>query len=403
MLYFSEIKGKKIYTEDGVLVGKLEDLIFQASSLPRLTKLVVRTVRADKIFVDINCLQKINGGVVINKKYNLGELVENELFLVKNLLDKQIIDLKGHKVIRVNDVVIQDKEGWYISGVDVGALAILRWLKLDKLIEKIYLLVGLHINSRFLSWGLIQPLELGRGKVKLKKREETLHHIHSEDLADYLEKTNIRNARKFLDTLDDRFSASVIENLNFNFQTAIFASFTPDKAARALEYVDGDEAVDILLSLPAKKRRAIISLLSDAKKQEIMYLLDLSKTPIGQLVSSEFLAVESDLTAREIVNLVHSRTSDYSFLSYVYVVNKDRQLVGVFNLHELLLQSPDTPVSKFMVQNVVVIHLSTPEEIAIKKMLKYKIYSLPVINRDKHILGLVTYDDVTNFILERLQ
>ncbi len=401
MLYFSEIKGKKIYTEDQVLVGKLEDFIFQASNLPRLTKLVVRTTQKSKIFINIDCLQKINSNITIKKKYDLGELVENELFLVKNLLDKQIIDLKGHKVIRVNDVVIQDKEGWYISGVDVGALAILRWLKLDKMIQKLHLLTGLRVESRFLSWGDVQPLELGRGKVILKKREESLQHMRSEDLADYLEKTIIRNTKKFLDTLDERFSASVIKNLNFNYQTAIFASFTPEKAARALEFVDSDEAVDILLSMQSKNRQVIIALLSEKKKQEIVYLLDLSKTPIGQLVTPEFLAIDSEMTAREIISLIHERTGDYSFLSHVYVVNKEKQLVGVFNLHELLLQPLDIPANKFMIQNVIVIHLSTPEEIAIKKMLKYRVYALPVINKDKHILGIVTYDDVADFVLNR--
>ena len=137
MLYFSEIKGKKVMSEDHILVGVLDDLIFQMSDLPMLTKLVVKTTDKEKIIINIDALIKINYNILIKKKYHLDNLAENELYLVENLLDKQIIDIKGHKVIRVNDVVIQDREGWYISGVDVGILGLLRWLGLEKLFQKI--------------------------------------------------------------------------------------------------------------------------------------------------------------------------------------------------------------------------------------------------------------------------
>jgi len=402
MLYFSELKGKKVSTEDGILVGFLEDLIFQADQLPRLTKLVVRTPNREKISILFNALIRIDQSIRINKQYNLGDLEENELFLVKNLLDKQIIDLKGHKVVRVNDVVIQDKEGWYISGVDIGTLAIFRWLKLDRLLIRAHAAFGIRIKSHFLSWGDIQPLELSRGKVVLKKREERLQQVRSEDLADYLERTNVRNIKKFLDILDDKFSADVISHLNINYQSAIFRSFTPEKAAKALQFVDADEAVDILLSLPSKKRQQIIPLLPDAKKQEIIYLLDLSKTPIGKLITSEYLTVDSGDTVGQTIAKIRLQSQDFSFLDHIYVVNQEKQLVGVFNLHELLIQNPDTPVYKFMVQNVIVVHLSTPEEIAIKKMLKYKIFALPVIDINKKMIGLITFDDVADFIMKNI-
>lgn len=401
MLYFSEIRGKKVMSEDQVLVGVLDDLIFQVSDLPKLTKFIVRTPDKQKIIIDIDALIKINHNILIKKKYNLGNLAENELYLVKNLLDKQIIDIKGHKVIRVNDVVVQDREGWYISGVDVGVLGLLRWLGLEKFFQNFHHMFGLTMKSVFLSWADIAPLELGRGRVFLKKKEEKLQRIRSEDLADYLEKTTIRNVKKVLDTLNPQYSAQVMQNLNINYQSALFRSFPPEKAAQFLEAIDSDEVVDILLSIGYKKRQLIIPLLSEVKKQEVIYLLDLSKTSIGKLITSEFFCVDSQMTVSQIISSLKKETADFTSLNYIYVINQIKQLVGVINLHELLLQANDTLAYKFMIHNVIVAHLTTPEEIAVKKMLKYHLVALPVIDMNKKILGIITLDDVDDFILKK--
>jgi len=401
MLYFSEIKGKKVISEDHVLVGYLDDLIFQASEFPQLTKLIIRLPNSQKIIIDIDALIKINHDIIIKKKYNLSKLGENELYLVKNLLDKQIIDIKGHKVIRVNDVVIQYKESWYISGVDVGVLGLLRWIKLEKFFKNLYELFGWKMKSIFLSWADIQPLELARGQVFLKKKEEKLQKIRSEDLADYLEKTTIRNVKKVIDTLNTQYSAEVLQNLNINYQSAIFRSFPPEKAAQFLEVIDSDEVVDILLAVGYKKRQLIIPFLSESKKQEVIYLLDLSKTSIGKLITSEYFYVDSQMTVFQILNRIKTETTDFSLLNYIYVINQEKQLIGVINLHELLLQSDDVVVFKFMTQNVIVVHLTTPEEIVVKKMLKYHLVALPVIDVNKKILGIITLDDVGDFILKQ--
>lgn len=402
MIYFSEIKNKKVVTENGVCVGKLKDLLFLATGSATVTKLVVSDQQKNTLIIPIASLRNINSNIFLYGNYSTSELEINELYVEKNLLDKQIIDIKGSKIVRVNDVVMQNKPPLYIAGVDIGLLGLIRWLKLEKLFIKFHKLLGLQLTSKFLSWGDIQPLELGRGKVKLKKEEEKLLKVKPEDLADYLEKTTITNASKFINTLGDEFAAKIIANLNVNYQVGLFRNVPSEKAARILSIVSPDEAVDILLTYSVKKREQIINLLSESKKQEIVYLLQLSKTSIGKLVTSQFIAVFSDYTVREVLNTVRERTAGFSFLNYIYVVNKESQLVGVVNLHELILEDLTTPVYKFMIQNIDVIHLTTPEEIVIKKMAKYKIEALPVIDNNKHILGIVTFDDVADFLLEKI-
>lgn len=402
MIYFSELKGKKVVTEDNVEVGKAEDFIFLASEKPSITKFVVRSEKNENLIVSVNFLKKINNDILIAKDYVTSSLVENELYVLKNLLDKQIIDLRGNKIVRVNDVAIQDKQELYIAGVDTGILGILRWLKLEKLLSKIIRMLRLRTAPYFLSWADVQPLELSRGQVKLKKEQEKLEKLKPEDLADYLEKTNILNTRKILRIVNQKFAAGVIKSLNINYQTALFKQFSPERAAKVIDSIDSDEAVDILLTLSTKKRTQIIELLPEAKKKSINHLLNLSDTAIGRLLNTEYLAVYPENVVREVINKIKKETSGFFSLINVYVINRENQLIGVFNIHELLLQEPDTPVYKFMVQNLIVVHLTTPIEIVVRKMLKYKLVHLPVIDDEKKLLGLVLLSDTNEYILAKI-
>lgn len=406
MLYFSELINKKIHTEDKIEVGILKDFIFLASENPIITKIVIKNVNGQNLIVSTDYLIKINSSLIIEKEYLSTYLEENELYLVKNLLDKQIIDLKGNKIVRVNDVALnQEKEKLIVAGVDIGILGLIRRIRFlggDNL-YKFLSRFSFRPTSQFLSWADVQPLELIRGQVKLKKKEEKLHKVKPEDLADYLERTNVINVRKFLKILDTEKAADVISNLNINYQTSLFKSFRPEKAARFLSFIDPDEAVDVLLTLPKSKRENILELLEDKIKTDILKLLELSKNTIGGLITTEYICVKSNESVREVIDKIKKNTFDFSTLDYVYVTNKQEELVGVFSLHEILLQNLDTPVYKFMTQNVIVIHFTTPEEIVIKKMLKYRLYALPVIDEKKHIQGLITLDDLSSIILKKIK
>lgn len=402
MIYFSELKGKKVITEDNIEIGRLEDLIFLASETPKITKLVIREKNDNKLTVSVSYLIRLNSNINIKKDFTTDQLEENELYLLKNILDKQIIDLKGNKIVRVNDIAIQDKDGLYVSGVDIGLMGIFRWLKVENIFNKLFSYFSLKPSTELLSWADIQPLELALGKVKLKKEEKKLERLRPEDLADYLEKTNIVNTKKFLKIMDDRLAAEVISSLNINYQTSLFRNFSIEKATKLINFIDADDSVDMLLTLPYKKRIQIIELLNETKKREINHLIKLSESTVGGLVNSEYISVTADQTVLSVLNKIKKETLDFYSLLNVYVVNNQNQLVGVFNLHELLLQDYSTPVYKFMIQNVIVAHITTPIEIVIRKMFKYKIMHIPVIDNDKIMLGIITIVDVDKYIVSKL-
>lgn len=403
MLYFSELKNQKVYTEDNIFFGKLKDIIFQVSDTPTVTKLVIKTKSDPELVIPIKYLVKMNGGITVGKNFQETKLEDNELYLANNLLDNQIIDIAGNKIVRVNDVVIQDKPGYYIAGVDIGLLGLLRWFGLEDLLLRILGRLGIKLTSQFLSWGDIHPLELSRGHVKIKKEQTKLDKIRPEDLADYLEMTNTSNISRILKVLDEKTATNVINNLSINYQTGLFKQFTSEKAAKLLANMDSEEAVDILLTLSKKKREKIMSFLDDKTFKEIEYLLSLSKTPIGKVLTTEFLIAESTDRVKEVIKKIKTETQDFYTLNHVYVINKEKQLVGVFDLHELLLQKPETRVYKFMTQNLSMIYLTTPEIVVLRKIVKYKISSLPVVDKDRRILGVIRFDDVIDSFLREYE
>jgi magnesium transporter len=402
MLFLSELIDKRVFVDERRYIGRLKDIIFLNGDNPKVTKIIIESDAHRTHEIPIIGLRQTNGHINIVKTLET-PINKNELSAIKSLLDQQIIDLVGNKVVRVNDVVIQDTATLSISGIDIGILGIFRRIGIEGIIQSTTRALQFEIPMQLLSWGDIMNLELEQGQIQIKQREEKLAKIHEEDLADYLEMTNIRSVHQFINALSKKKAAEVVESLAVNYQVEVFQHFDQNKSAQLITLIDPDEAVDILLALDRAKRDKIMHLLDDVKQAELHRLMTFSRTPVGKLMTSEFFAVPSNLTASEIQKEIKKQTSDFSSLGAIYILNRDDQLVGVCNLHELLLQDSNAPAYKFMVPEPIVVLLTTPIEVVIYKMLKYNISSLPIINRDKHILGIITIDDVSDILIKKIQ
>jgi sporulation protein YlmC with PRC-barrel domain/CBS domain-containing protein len=405
MYYFSELVNKKVVNTNNKQIGTLKDFLFLAEESPKVTKLFIKKGKRKTFAIVIKDLVKIDKNVVVNADYVEKDVAEREFSLAKNLLNRQIIDVKGGKVVRVNDIAIQDKDNnseYYIAGVDVGFRAILRWFKLEKPTVPIYKALNIFSHPHFLSWGDIEPLELARGTIQLKKDISDLERMRPEDLADYLEKTNIKNVNKIIVGLDASYAADVIEDLNVNYQTALFKRFPTEQATRLIDILEPDEAVDILLTLPREKRIEILEGLEAKKREELKELIKYSKTSVGKLLNPDFITINSELTASQALSEIKTLLPESPFASYIYTHNSEKHLVGVVSLADILKQESDVQLFKFMEQDVVVAHLTTPQEIALKRMLKYKLYALPVIEDNRKMIGVVKFDDMVEDIERKL-
>ena len=369
MIYFSELQNTRVHTDTGRDVGKLHDIVFLGTDTPRITAIVVRA-QGQFVLIRMDHIKTFAKTLVIHNGYTPSHYFDNELLIGKNLLDHQIIDINGNKIVRVNDIAINEKPTPYLAGVDITLWGVLRWFKLEQRVARTLRVFGIKAAPRLLSWADIQPLELSRGKVVLNTEVVNMKKIRPEDLADYLEETNIANVDRVLKTLSPEYGAEVIESLNVTYRTALFRRFSAQKAAQVLNLIDPDDAVDILLTVGERKRKSILENLPEDKHREIRYLLQLAKTPIGEKLTSEYITVSPNNTVAEVLEKVRRESATFDFVNNIYVINDEQRLIGVFDLHELIMQNSTTPVYRFMVTNPVVVYLTTPEEIVLKKMVK---------------------------------
>lgn len=406
MIFFTEVKNKRVYTEDHILVGWLDDLMFNFTDTPSITKIVVKSQKLQhkKLYIPIRFVQSISESITIAKNYATDYLKENELFIMKNLIDKQIIDIEGRKVVRVNDVIFKKSSAasYVILGVDTGILGILRWIGMEVFVKKLFLLFNKKIFPQTLPWHHIQPLELTEGKVKLNINQEKLEDLQPEDLADYLEVTSMDNIVQTINLLDSEFAAEVIAELNLNYQVLLFKQIGIKKTIEIITLMDPDEAVDVLNQFTDKHRAVILGKLTVTKREELQDLLQYSDSEVGSFFTTEFFSVDADDTAIQVIDKVRLKTENLSHLDCIYVTNKSEQLIGVLNLHELLMQPLQNQMRKFMVENPITVHITTPLKSVQRKLIKYKLSELPVVNEHKKMIGIITFDDVGEFFLEKL-
>jgi magnesium transporter len=394
MLYYSELKGKHVVENPSTFLGVLEDIVFRSLPTASVSKLLVRTTKNHHILIPHEAIVRISDNILISQDYVLTSLEENELYVGKNLNDQQIIDVKGNKMVRVNDVVFLQKPFLHLSGVDIGWLGLLRWVGLEKLTRDIARIFGKEVSSRFLSWNDIMPVELARGRVMLKRQETNISKLRPEDLADYLNHLNIRNARRILHTFDDVFAANVIQSLNVYLRAVAVKTYTPERLVRILNHLDIDEIVDVLMTCDRQHRDKLLKLMSSDHKEEIIHLLKIARTPVGDLMNIQFLAISPVDTVSKIIKQIRKESTELSDIRYIHVVNDAYELIGIFSLLELLSQNAEEPVYKFMITNPVSANLATPKEIILKKMVKYKIDSIPIVDERNHLVGVVGMVDV---------
>lgn len=387
-----------MFENPSVFLGTLEDVVFKVSPTAPVTKLLIKTPKNHRVLIPYSSVLKIGKTIVISQDYVLTNLEENELYVGKNLNDQQIIDVHGDKMVRVNDVVFLQKPLLHVSGVDVGWLGLMRWIGLEKFVCDGLRMVGKEATSQFLSWNDIMPVELARGRVMLKRQETSITKLRPEDLAEYLNHLSQRNAKKLLYTLDDEFAANVIKSLNVFLRVQVVKVFTPERLVRIISHLDIDEVVDVLMSSDRHLREKIVKLLTGERKDEIMKLMKMARTPVGDIMNIQYLTASPVDTVGKIMKHIRKEASVLSDIKYVYIVNDAEELIGVFSLLELLSQSHEEPVYKFMITNPVTGTLSTPKEIILKKMTKFKIDSIPIVDDKNHLAGVINIVDVVKSI-----
>lgn len=393
-LYLSSVLHKPLIDAVGQRLGKVWDLaITPGEEFPVVCQVLIR--RAGEIFaVGWDQVILFNPAVVsVTSEAELTPYRETggEIHVKRDILDKQIVDVNGAKVVRVNDVKLgRHKEALCLMSVDVGFRGILRRLGY----EKLWGLLQKEIPEREISWEYVGHLEANAARLTLTMAREQISEMHPADLAHIISRVPRQNIQTVLNSLDDETAGEAIHELEPELRSRIINELDSERASDILEEMSPDEAADVLGDLTAEKAEELLGLMDAEDAEEIQELLVHEEDCAGGKMNNSFIAIAPDLTVGQALQQVRLQASEVDSIYYTYVLDAEEHPLGVVTLKELLLQDEAQPVSEVMTENLKSVPVdATPKEI-LELIAKYNLVAVPVIDEEKKMVGIVTVDDI---------
>jgi magnesium transporter len=402
MTYLSEIIGRPVTDLDGNSVGKLKDVIVRPwAEFPHpLIEAVTIVIKGGGTrylpFAAVAALL----APVIPLKYKgdevpAFELKKDDILLSRDVLDKQIIDTDGARVVRVNDVELVRVNGTiYVSNVDVSWLGIIRRMGLVGLA---HFLSG-HIKQKGISWEDVELMHRDQS-MHLRVPAEKLHDLHPADLAEIVRDLNKLESGQLLDSLDVKHLADTLEEVESEFQAELVEHMSDEKVADVLEEMEPDEAADLLGDLPKERKEDLLALMEKEDADDVRKLLAYPEDSAGGIMTTEYASIQPNLTATEAIAVLRGMADEVETMFYVYVVDKEAHLIGAFSLNNLIFARPEQKVSDFMTNRIITVNLTDDQETVAQTVAKYDLIAIPVVDDQNRLHGIVTADDALDKII----
>lgn len=328
-------------------------------------------------------------------------LQPDEVLLARDLLDRQIVDTQGMKVVRVNDLKLsQSGNQLRLLGAEVGMRGILRGLHplLEKAATKIAHLFGKHIDEKLIAWNYMDLLDRDLSEVQLSVTHTRLEELHPADVADILEQLDPQQRANVFKHLDDAQAGDAISEMEDEFQADIIADLDEARASRLLGDMDPDDAADIVGDLPYEKAETLLRLMGVEDAADIRKLLGYKDDTAGGLMTTQYVAMHTTDTVEQTVDALRALDEDHPTVSYVYVLDPYDKLVGVLSLRTLVLAPKNTPLEDIMFDELITALPEEKEEEVAADISKYDLLAIPVIDEAGVMLGIVTVDDALDVI-----
>jgi Mg2+ transporter MgtE len=408
-MYFSQLLESKVIDAEGRPAGKLHDIGMSPDMrFPQSRFLVVsrtRRGRRETVAVPWEWVQGVEAGEIrLNRRRE--EIWKSDfrgegLLLARNLLDRQIVDLHGRKVVRVNDLRLSLSDSRLrLTGVDVSGKALLRRLGLEGAAGRLLRLAGRTPEEHTIPWNLVAPLEISRRDLQLKVTRGQLAALRPPDIADILEQLEPQHRERLLDLLGEATAAETLSEVEESKQLSVIEDLSETRASNLLEVMPPDEAADILGKLPRDKAERLLNIMGVKEAGVIRELLGFREDTAGGRMTTEFLAVRDSFTAEECIRFLRENAPDAETLYYLYVVDDEGRLKGVVSMRDLLTSSPQRRVEEFMIRDVVAVHVDDDQEKVADLISRYNFLALPVVDDDNLLRGIVTFDDLIDVMRE---
>jgi CBS domain-containing protein/sporulation protein YlmC with PRC-barrel domain len=412
--FLSRIIGAKVYDPQRNYIGTVKDLLLSAelsTSHETMEKPVVHGISL-QINKSVNHFsfdffevskKKRKLYVLCNKLEELPEIKkEVSIPLAGLVLDKQIVDLNGRKVVRVNDVRLATINNiTYAIAVDVGIEGLLRRIGIVQPVKFIFSLIKLNVPSKFISWDDMEAIDYSNLSIKLTSTYSKLNTLHPSDLADIIEDLDNRSRQSVFAALDEEMAADVLEEMEPKAQIRIMEEMSVEKMADLLEKMPANEAADILDSLEAEKAELLLNEMEAESSSEVRELLEYESYEVGSIMTTEILAYEEETTVDEVFKDMRMNQPEIESMFGFFVINKNNELIATFSFRDLATSEPETRLSAIMNDDPIFLYDEQKIDDVAELVSKYNLLAIPVVNKSNQLEGMVVIHDVIEDLVNK--
>ena len=409
MEYLTQLLNKIVLDHSGERFGHIAEVVVSPTEpIPLVSAYQVKT-EDGAIFLPAECLSQTDSSSGFNITRPITQIQpyrieEQDFSLVRDVLDKQIVDVHDYRVVRVNDIRLERLKDGRIAllGVDAGVKGLLRRLGIEGAIDSLGRLF--HLSSAppsFISWNDVESLPTHNAgePLKLKVSHEKLAKLHPADIGENLNQLDPAHRREVLETLDIETAAEALAEADESVQVTALQHLDEELAADILETMPADEAADVLGDMDKAHREELLGRMDADEREDVEELLEYNDKTAGGLMTNEYVAINQGLTAQQTIDRLRELEPEAETIYYVYVIDADERLVGVISLRDLLIAQADTPVSTFMIPKVRRVMVDANVEEVAHTFERYKLLALPVVDKEDCLQGIITIDDTLEQLL----
>jgi magnesium transporter len=404
VLYLSQVLNRPIFDARNERIASISDVVvrYGEDEYPPLLGLVAR-YRRRNFFIPERNLSELGllGAKMSSSILNLSPFTrrEGEVLLGKDVLDNQLIDVDGKRVVRVNDVqLIEVGDVWRVTGADVTLAGFMRRLMPQ----------GFYGSDRpveVIDWADVGYLatDTATVTVQLKSSKDKLSRLHPVEIAQLAETLSPIHRTEIVESLDDEIAADTLEEMSTEAQARILEEMDEERAADILEEMSPDDAVDVLDEMDEDKAQELFDLMEDEERADVAELMPYEHDTAGGLMTTEFIVFPKDLTAGQAIARLREMAETPNMIYYLYVVEEEGawKLRGLISLRSLILADPTAKLGDVMRTEFRYAHPSDSVEEVAQTISEYNLLALPVVDDEGDIAGIVTVDDAMEVLLPK--
>ncbi len=408
-LYLSSFLGKQVVAADGAALGRLADLVIATGEpYPPVESLVLRRGR-QVMQLPWSSVAAMNGAIRLKPEAHPTPPpetpVSDRIRLVEEILDRQIVDVEGAKLVRVNDLhFLEVKGALRVAHVDVSLRGLVRRLGWERIVDGAVSLLRPKApylkTENLLSWKLVQPIDRAPGRVRIEVAQRVLATLHPADLAEIMEELDRHQREVLFKRLDVETAAEALEETSTQVTTELLEAVPPERAADILEEMAPDEAADALGELSGEARQELLSAMEKPEAAEVQELLEYPPDSAGGLMTPELVELRPQATVADALAEVRRRAEELPIVYEVFVTDDGRQLRGLCTLKDLVAADSGAVLGKIMRETPATVTAEARVREVAQAASKYNLLSVPVVDSSGALMGIVTVDDILSEVLD---